>query len=94
MITLQANPLIEWDETNTDLYAQTQEAQNWVQNNIMNNASVNTEETVVRSSGRADLTRTKTQTYTTTEFTLVLDRTYQNNESCAMASCTYTLTEI
>jgi hypothetical protein len=98
MITLQAaageNPAIEWDETNTDLYSQTQEAQNWVQQNIMNTESVNTMETVVRPSGRADLERIKLQTYTTAEFTLVIDRTYRSVENCAVLSATYTLTEI
>ena len=91
MITLQADPLIEWDETNLDFFTQSEDVQNWVQNNILNTESINVMETVARESGRGDLTRIKKQTYTTEDFNLVVDRTFRSNENCALLSSTYTL---
>jgi hypothetical protein len=97
MITLQAaegeNPAIEWNEANTDLYSQTQEAQNWVQTNILNTESINTDETVARA-GDTDLTRIKSQSYTITGFNLVVDRTYRSNIDCSIQSAAYILTVV
>lgn len=94
MITLKAaegeNPAIEWDETITGLYAQSSEAQQWVAENLFSVAPVDTTETIARS-GKADLTRITDQTYDDGTRTLVVTRTYKNNNDCSVASATYTM---
>ena len=79
--------MIEWDETNTDLYSQSIEAQKWVGENLLTQNSTDNTETI------GDLTRITDQTYIKDGLTLVIVRTYKNSTTCAIASATYTLTE-
>lgn len=93
MITLQAEPLIQWDETITNLYAQSEDAQNWVQNNLMNLDSVDTNESVVNSQGTT-WERIATQTFSNEVLQLVVTRVYRDNDGCAMGVNLFNLTEI
>ena len=96
MITLQAaegeNPAIEWNEASTYLYAQTQEAQNWVQTNILNTEADIIYEDAIRPSDSAAYQRIKTQTYNANGYTIVVDRNYPTMEDYDGITATYTLT--
>ncbi len=93
MITLQADPLIEWDETITNLYAQSEEARNWVDANLLNLQSVDTNETIVNSQGTT-WERIATQTFSNETLELVVTRVYRDNDGCAMGINVFNLTEI
>lgn len=90
MITLQADPLIEWNEFIPVLHAQTTEAQQWISDNILNQTPVDVYETINRV-GKPDLTRITKQTYTNGVITLEVARIYKNNDDCSVASTTYTI---
>lgn len=84
MITLQADPLVEWDETKTRVMDQSQECQDWLAENLMGNTNKTVvNETVSRPSGRADLTRPATYTFNDGTFELVQTFTYNSEESYA-----------
>lgn len=94
MITLQAEPLIQWDETIQTLQGQTSDAQKWIAENILNTTPAVTNETVHSIKENVDWDRIKIQDYTANGFNLVVTRTYQDAESCAISSATYILTQI
>lgn len=94
MITLQAEPLIQWDETIQTLQGQTSDAQKWVAENILNTTPTNTDETVHSVVENVDWQRIKSQSYSISGFNLVVDRTYQDTESCAILSALYILTTV
>jgi hypothetical protein len=94
MITLQADPLIEWDESITKLVGQTTDAQSYIDENILNTVPVTTKETVHSVLRDLDWDRVKSQLYTVEGFTLNVVRTHQGVESSAVASSVYTLTEV
>lgn len=94
MIVLQADPLIEWDENITTLEGQSVDAQNFVNENILNTEPVVTMETVHSIIKDVDWDRIKSQLYTTESFTLDVVRTYVGVESRAVASAVYTLATI
>ena len=98
MIQLQAasgeTAAIEWDETVTTMVGQTIEAQAWVGENILNTEPVNTDETIHSIKQDQDWDRIASQLYTAEGFTLDIVRTYKTVESCAVASCTHTLTTV
>jgi len=91
MIQLQADPLIEWDETVPTMKGQTIDAQLYVGKNILNTTPVNIDETVHSVVQDADWKRIASQSYTSSGFVLSVVRTYKDIESCAIASCSYTL---
>jgi len=70
-----------------------QEAMEWVNDNLLNQESVNTTETVERAE-RGPLTRIKTQTYSNGTHQLLLVRDYPTVETVAGVKATYTLTEL
>ena len=92
MITLQLDPLIEWDETITNLYAQSEDAQNWVQNNLMNLDSVNTNVSVVNSQGTT-WERIATQTFSNETLQLIVTRVYRDNDRRALGQNLFNLTD-
>ncbi len=94
MITLQADPLVEWDETVTTMTGQTAEAQVWVSENILNTAPVDTMETVTSVKESADWDRPKSQLYTAGGFTLDIVRTYFDTNSSRVQSASYTLATV
>ena len=70
-----------------------QEAMEWVNENLLNLESENTMETVERVE-RQPLTRIKTQTYANDTHQLVLVRDYPTVETVAGVKATYKLTEL
>lgn len=94
MITLQEDPLIQWDETKPSINDQSQEAINWVTQNILNTTPVNTMETIHSIKEDMDWDRIKSQAYSAEGFSLVVERTYESVESGKIAESTYTLTTI
>ncbi len=72
-----------------------QEAMEWVNENLLNLESVNTTETVERAE-RSPLTRIKTQNYTNVEegYSLLLTRDYPSVETVAGVKATYKLTKL
>ena len=90
-ITLQADPLIEWEDTDLTMSGQTADAQQWVTDNLYTQTPTDNTETIIRS-GKADLTRITDQTYTDGTRTLVVARTHNNQDDCSVASTTYTMT--
>jgi len=93
MITLQQEPLIEWDELNTNIFAQTQEAQNWVDVNIIETQNVTVNETVISSEG-VTWERPNTLTYEVEGFNLVIDIDYRDLDTCVTSGAAYNLTQI
>ena len=94
MIQLQADPLVEWDETVTTMTGQTAEAQAWVSENILNTAPVDTMETVTSVKESADWDRPASQLYTAEGFTLDIVRTYFDTNSSRVQSASYTLATV
>lgn len=94
MITLQADPLIQWDETITTLIGQSQDAQDFVNENILSTVPVSTNETVHSVVKDVDWDRIKSQLYTWEGFTLNVARTYFGVEDRAVQSCVFTLAVI
>ena len=88
MITLQADPLVEWDEIVESLTGQSDECQVWVQDNLLQITCTIIEETVTRPSD-TDLTRIKSQTYSDGTFELTVDRTYPRVTDCGNPAATY-----
>ena len=91
MITLQEDPLIEWDETVTTITGQTAEAQEWVGKNILITNSVVTTETVHSTEDNVDWVRPKSLLYTASGFTLDIVRTYYDTNSSRAQSASYIL---
>lgn len=87
------NPVIVWNTLSTSIYSQTQDAQNWVQENILNTESVKVTETVLRA-GKADLIRPISQTYTALGFQMIVNRTHANNNDASVLSADYILIEV
>ena len=81
MIELQADPLIEWDDTKTKMSEQTEDAQNWIADNVMNVSAVTMNETVHSIIHDVDWDRPATQEYTNNGFKLTVTRAYKNAES-------------
>jgi hypothetical protein len=99
MITLQeettvddiTTPEVVWDDTTTNLYDQTSEAQIWIDENLRNVAPTISNETVMTSYD-VELVRPLSYTYTNSEFTLVEAMTYRNGDDCSLLKATYDLT--
>ena len=81
MITLQAEPLIQWDDTKTKMSEQTEDAQNWIADNVMNVSAVTVNETVFSVVHSTNWDRPATQDYTNNGFKLTVTRVYKNAES-------------
>ena len=91
MIVLQADPLIEWDETKPKLSEQSEDAISFVKENILSEDPAITMETVHSNELDVDWSRIKTQLYVGAGFSLNRDRTYNNTEDSSVASCIDTL---
>ncbi len=81
MIELQADPLIEWDDTKTKMSEQTEDAQAWIADNVMNVSAVTVNETVFSVVHSTNWDRPLTQEYTNNGFKLTVNRVYKTVES-------------
>ena len=91
MIVLQADPLIEWDETKPKLSEQSEDARLFVNENILSEDPIVTNETAHSTVEDVDWNRIDSQLYTGAGFSLNRDRTYNNTEDSSVASCIDTL---
>ena len=81
MIELHADPLIEWDDTKIKMSEQTEDAQNWIADNVMNVQPITVNETVHSIIHDVDWDRPATQEYTNSGFKLTVTRVYKTVES-------------
>jgi hypothetical protein len=83
LIILQAEPLIEWDDTITRVADQSLDCQDWLADNVFSETPIVTTETVSRPSGRSDLTRPIKKVYLSGALELTQNFTYPSVESYA-----------